>query len=393
MPIWRDMNIQTRHYLTTLMTMWARSRGQDIVVPVALPEGVVGAEVCEILISHHIQVAMAPYLPVEAQTLEFRENLASSRERTAFLLMELERIVPAITWSDCNPVVLKGAALAPGYYAQTDQRWFLDLDILVPRNQVDEVCRRLEVVGYSLFSGDRDPLYYDRHHLHRMMVGPQGSCVEVHWDLTLPASTYRMDVNGVLNRAKVMVLGREKVLTASPADQILQGVYQNIADGFLDLKRILDLVLLVDGLSEEDSLYLVKEARQSKMHLALGLSLHLMKSLCGINYPGGIPHCLIPGWATNRILRGLDVELGMIERRAGKVDGYSSLMHLLMVPGRSKKLKESSRYLWGGEAELMDRGHWHDDLPGLAGRLRLSLYYLKIFLMQAGRATWALVRG
>lgn len=383
------MNNQTRKYLTTLMVAWA----SDNQAPQPIPAGVDTGEVCRLLLAHQVQVALAPYLPESAHSLEFRENIASSRERTGFLLLELERILPAITWASCRPVVLKGAALAPGYYHSPDQRWFMDLDILVPHNMVDEVCHRLESLGYEPFSAHRDPLFYDRYHLHRMMVGPQGSCVEIHWDLTLPASLYRFDVGGVFNRARPLVLGHQKMLAASPVDQILHGVYQHIADGFVDLKRIMDLVLLVKSLENEEFLYLVKEARRTKMNFALGLELHLMKSICGFDFPGGISKELIPGWASNRILHGLDVELGLWERRSESVDGYASLLHILMVPGQMGKLKESGRFVWRGEGELMDRGHWHDQMPGLFQRLRLSLFFLKTFLSLGGRATKALVRG
>ena len=226
-----------------------------------------------------------------------------------------------------------------------------------------------------------------------MMMGPQGSCIEVHWDLTLPASLYTFDLPGVFNRAKPMPLGRETMLTAAPVDQILHSVYQHIADGFLDLKRVMDMALLLQGLSEDERLYLVKESHRTKMNLALGLALHLVKSLCGVSFPGGIPQSLTPGWATNRTLHGLDMELSLLVRKADTVDGFPALVHLLMVPGRGEKMRESTKYIWEGEAELMDRGHWHDDLPGLGKRLRFSLYLFKTLLSLGGKATKALVHG
>jgi hypothetical protein len=387
------MNMETKNYLVSLLTAWAQNADTEKPVALPVPPGVDTLVVCDTILNHHVHVALAPFIPEEVQTLELRENLASARERTAFLLLELERILPSVTWEACRPVVLKGAALAPGFYAQPDQRWFLDLDILVPRGLVDEVCHRLEGLGYHAYSANRDPLYYDRHHLHRMMVGPQGSCVEVHWDLTLPASIYQFDLPGVFNRANALVLGRETMLTAAPVDQILHGVYQHIADGFLDLKRVMDMSLLLKKLSEDEILYLVKESRRTKMNLALGLSLHLVKAFCGVSLPNGILNNLKPGWATNRILHGLNVESAMLERKAEKVDGFASLVHFLMVPSGGEKMRESSRFIWGGEAELMDRGHWHNEMPGFSQRMRLSLYLLKTLLNLGGRATKALVHG
>ncbi len=387
------MNSKTQDYFRQILTAWAADSGRGTGNPLPLPVGVDPREVCDILLSHQIHVALSGYIPAENHTLEFRECLASSRERTAFLLLELERILPKITWDTCQPVVLKGACLSQQYYAQPSQRWFLDLDILVPRGQVDEVCSRLETLGYHSFSGDRDPLYYELHHLHRIMVGPQGSCVEVHWDLTLPASLYGFDVPGVFNRAESVGLGRTIMLAASPVDQILHGVYQNIADGFLDLKRVLDLVLLAKNLSDEELLYLVKESQRTKMSIALGLSLNLMKFFCGFPVQEKFQKQLSPGWTIRRILKGLDVERGMLERWGEKVDGYSSLLHLLVIPESGEKFHEITRFVWRGEAELMDSGHWKNQLPGFGGRLRISLYFIKTLLSMSGRATAALVKG
>lgn len=387
------MNIHTKNYVVSLLRAWAKKAESEIPAPLPLPTGVDAVEVSDILLNHHVHVALAPFLPKDSHSLALRENLASASERTAFLLLELERILPSITWDACRPVVLKGAALAPGYYAEPEQRWFLDLDILVPHGLVDEVCRRLEGLGYTAYSANRDPLYYERHHLHRMMIGPQGSCIEVHWDLTLPASIYKFDLPGVFNRARPAVLGRETMLASSPVDQILHGVYQHIADGFLDLKRVMDMALLVQSLSESETLYLIKESQRTKMNLALGLSLHLVKSMCGVEVPGGIPNSLKHGWASNRTLQGLDVEMCLLDRSAENVHGYASLLHFLMVPGRGEKLRESSRFIWSGEAELMDQGHWHDELPTFAQRIRLSLFFLRSFLNLGGKATKALIHG
>ncbi|PID78864.1 hypothetical protein CSB20_13015 [bacterium DOLZORAL124_64_63] len=383
----------SQQYVKTLLAAWSRNPEGLAPSTIPLPDGVDAAEVCELLLAHHLQVLADPYLPEQAKTLDFREGLASSRERTGFLLMELERILPAVTWADCRPVVLKGGALAQGHYARPDQRWFLDLDILVPRGQVDEVCRRLETLGYRHFSGNRDPLYYARHHLHRIMLGPQGSTVEVHWDLTLPSSFYDFDVPGVFNRAREIHLGRQTMQAASPVDQVLHGVYQQIADGFVDLKRVCDLVVLLKGLTEEEKLYLVKEAGRTNMGTALWLSLHMVKQIAGLQVPWPEVEELAPGWWTTRTLRGLDVEEGLFQRRAATVDGYSSLLHLLMLHRPSERLWDSGRFVWPDEARLMDLGYQAKKMPGLGRRLRLSAFFFKTFLGLGGRATRALLRG
>lgn len=392
-PIAGHMKEELKQTIKEILGAWAQDPAGASAKPVALPSGLDSSVVCDLLLAHHLQVLAEPFLAEEDQTPAFREGLASARDRTAFLLLELERIMPVVAWADCRPVVLKGGSLSVNQYARPDQRWFLDLDILVPRGQVDAVCERLESVGYTPFDGNRDPLFYERHHLHRMMVGPQGSCVEVHWDLTLPTSIYGFDVAGVFNRAKEQQVGRVKMLAASPVDQVLHLVYQNIADGFLDLKRVCDLFLLVQGLEKEEKLYLVKESLRTRMNIGLWLSLHMVKSVFGVDslWPG--TETLAPGWATNRTLRGLDVEDGIFIRRADHLDGYASLIHFMMVPKQEDRWRETQRFVWIDEAELLDRGHRVGELPGWGPRFRLSLFLLKTYLVMSGRAVAAFVHG
>ena len=48
------------------------------------------------LVAHHVEVALGPFLPLNFQTDSFRQSTVNARDRTSFLLMELERILPAL---------------------------------------------------------------------------------------------------------------------------------------------------------------------------------------------------------------------------------------------------------------------------------------------------------
>lgn len=385
------MNKQTRQYLKSLLQAWLETTPGQPVQAVPAPPGVDPATVRELLTAHNVEVALGPYLPLNFHNDAFRQSTMASNHRTAFLLMELERVLPAITWADCRPVVLKGAALAPTIYPDPLQRWFLDLDILVPRHQVDEVCRRLEGCGYRSFLGKRDPLYYERHHFHRILNGPQGSVLEVHWGLTIPNSIYSFDVEGVFARSRPARLGSQEFRVSAPVDQVLHGVYQNIADGYIDLRRVMDMGLLMDRLTEDDWLYLMKESRRVRMGTAFMTWLHVVKSILDKEPPGGIPPVLVPGWVTRRILEGLDVTGGLLDRKASRVEGYTYLLHLLFTPNTAKRLVEIRKQLLPGEALFMDGGHGPDRLPGWGTRLHSSLYHAKLLFVSGFRALRALL--
>ncbi len=358
-----------------------------------LPSGVSPDAIRKILTDHYVEATLAPVLSDELNNDGFKKRVVHSQERTTFLLLELERLLPSITYDNCQPVVLKGAGLAQTLYAKPGHRWFVDLDILVPRQELDEVCRRLQECGYKHFSGKRDPEYYEKYHLHRMMVGPQGSCLEIHWDLTLPNSVYGFDVAGVFARAQKMKLGNITALTASYVDQIFHGVYQNIADGYVDLRRVLDFVLLMKAMKTEDWLYLIKESQKTGMAQALALSLHIVKELSGVQPPAQFEGEFRFGKANARIFHGLSVAEGCLDRKGEEIPGYTIMLHLLLTPSCPGKLRESILFVLPNEEALMNEGHWSDDLPGLQTRIYHLLYHLKTLTLIGGRTAVALAKG
>ena len=173
-----------QQYLINLTTAWAKGATS----PVTPPPGLDGAALRAALLAHNVEVPLGALLPPELRDDAFDAQVAAARLRSADLLLECERILPLVSRHAERPVLLKGAALALRDYPDPAQRWFLDLDLLVPRPAVGPVCRELEQAGYRPLAGGRDQRFYEKYHLHRILLGPAGACVEGHWDLTLPLS-------------------------------------------------------------------------------------------------------------------------------------------------------------------------------------------------------------
>jgi len=384
------MEKATRQYLKSLLQAWLNTPAEEQPKAIPPPPGLDPSAIRRLLSAHRTEVALGPFLPLDFHTESFRKSTMAAAQRTTFLLLELERVLPAITFPGCRPVVLKGAALATTLYADPLHRWFLDLDILVPKDKVAEACSRLEGIGYRLFHGLRDPRFYERHHFHHIMNGPQGSVLEVHWRLTTPDSVYGFDVEGVFTRSLQAGLGQQEFQVSAPVDQVLHGVYQNIADGYIDLRRVMDMTLLMDNLSEEDWLYLMKESRRVRMGTAFATWLHVVKSISGKEPPGGMPKDLVPGLVTRRTLQGLDVAGGLLDRKADHVDGYTYLLHLLFTPNTVHRFKEIMKRVFPGEALFMDAGHSVEQLPGFWRRIHMSLYQVRQLFYSGFRAMKAL---
>lgn len=377
---------QVQQYLIELATSWAKGSTSTVGAPPDLDAAGVRAA----LLAHNVEAALGPLLPAEFRDESFTAQMAVSRARSTDLLLECERILPLVCRHTERPVLLKGAALALRNYPDPGQRWFLDLDLLVPRPAVAGVCRELEQSGYRPLPDGRDPRFYEKYHLHRILLGPAGACVEIHWDLTLPGSVYRLSHSGVSARARPDRLGRLPLWRPSPVDQILHAVYQNIADGYLDLRRVLDLALLVPRLSPAETILLADLARRSGLGRGLALSLHVVKSITGLEpeWAGELDREFgAAGW---RMVRGLDVVGGCLERRGRSVEGYTALLHLLTTPRGGLRLREIGRLLWVGERLLLDMGHRAGALPGLRGRTRVGAHQARMLARMAAMAMRAL---
>jgi len=354
------------------------------------PGGIDPAAVRSMLEAHNVEVILGALLPDALKDEAFRRQVEVSRGRSIDLLLECERILPLIGRHAERPVLLKGAALALRSYREPGQRWFMDLDLLVPRPTVRAACQELETAGYRPLPGGRDPKFYEKYHLHRVLLGPAGACVELHWDLTVPGSVYHLSPTGVIARSKPDQLGRQPVWRPCPVDQILHATYQNIADGYLDLRRVLDLALLVPTLSPAEGVMLVDLARRAGLARSLALSLHVMKHITGVEteWMDDLDHDLGP--AAHRLIRGLDVVGGCLDRRARDVPGYTALLHLLTTPRDTLRLREICRLLWVGEQILLEMGYRAGSLPGAVVRSRVVAGQARLLARVGGLAVRAL---
>lgn len=331
------------------------------------------AAVWRLLWAHHAEAALGPLLPAAARISRTDESVTTARERTLQLLLELERVAPALEAAGCRPVVLKGAALALAYYEDPAQRWFVDLDILVPRDRVGCACDALAELGYRPLETAVPVDLYDEFHLHRILEGPGGVVVEVHWALTLPGSVYSYDTEGVRERSRELALGGGACRVASPEDQVLHAVYQHVADGFVDLRRVLDLALLAGELDEAGWRRVATLAVTGRMERALTLWLDVAGRILGRPVKDDLWIKSPVGPRTWRAATNLGVAEGLLDRRATCTRGYVAFLHLLLVPGRWRRWRELWRDLVPDDERIVGTGAVPGRWEMLPRRLRAGL--------------------
>ncbi len=337
------------------------------------------------LLDHKVFGALSPLVDEQQLTGAQRQRLGDAgddfKRRTTLLLLELERILPSLEQAGCQPVVLKGAAIASGVYPTPSARYFLDLDILVAKEMVSVACKVLEQCGYTFRQDGNDPVFYQKHHFHWIMHNAQGSCVEVHWALTMPESIFNFDLAGLRQRAELIPFGQGTMRVPSAQDQVLHTVLQCIADGFSDLRRILDAALLLRRVDDVPGL--ITQAQQQGLAIGLWILLETTQAITDVEINTNEYAVVAPGTRRGRCLAAMRIPESCLERLALEQPSLVHLMHCLCVPTLRQLNRELLRYVFPGEGRLLEMGYRVEKMPGWWRRMTISLGRLRALVYQA----------
>nr|MDQ2695595.1 nucleotidyltransferase family protein [Pseudomonadota bacterium] len=219
-------------------------------------------------------------------------------QRNVHLRQQLEETVRQLNAAGIAPVLLKGAmALLTGAFDPA-ARMMLDLDILVPRRDLQAALDALHALGYR---ADGQPqIDYARHHhcppLFR--AGDYGS-LEVHQDLLLPTAAPILPTAAAWAQAEDLAVAGIRARVLSPTHQALYNVlHAQIADlhhaaGTIDLRSLHNLALIQAAWGEAIDWQAIRAAmdRHGKGGV-LRAYLYLAWRLLGMAPPDG----LRPDW-------------------------------------------------------------------------------------------------
>ena len=147
-------------------------------------------------LSYRIEDAGVPAtLPLRVRT-QFAAARAVAENGRRVLEWEVNRLHRAPTGSGYQMLLLKGAAYAVAALPLARGRSSADVDIMVPRDQLDSVEKQLLSHGWELVElAPYDARYYRRwsHELPPMRHRDRGSVLDVHHTILPPSSRLRPD--------------------------------------------------------------------------------------------------------------------------------------------------------------------------------------------------------
>lgn len=215
-------------------------------------------------------------IPETAQrVLDRARRSAGAGRREA--LWEVEMARRALASLDVPVVLLKGSAFAAAGLDAGQGRQIGDLDILVPRADLDAVETALLAAGWDWLKPDPYDDHYYRtwmHELPPLAHVERGRLIDVHHTILPPTARITPDADALIANAVRLDNG---LYILSPEDMIIHGVVHLLADGDLagGLRNLWDIDRLVREYAEVDGFW-QRLVERSRLH---GTTRHLSRAL------------------------------------------------------------------------------------------------------------------
>jgi Uncharacterised nucleotidyltransferase len=163
--------------------------------------------------------AMGLVPAVVAQTL--RSSYYANAARNALLYNDLKKLLLTFEQEKIDVIVLKGAALAETVYPHRALRPMSDIDLLVRTQQLSKVGSKLLDMGYLFEGHEKTKEFYLEHRYHWVFTKRSDVNIEIHWHIKRPTSPFRIDIDGLWERARQTVIAGVDALVVSPEDLLL----------------------------------------------------------------------------------------------------------------------------------------------------------------------------
>ncbi|HEX8644619.1 MAG TPA: nucleotidyltransferase family protein [Allosphingosinicella sp.] len=183
-------------------------------------------------------------------------------------LWEAEMARRALAPAGIPVILLKGTAFAAAGHAAAAGRSIGDLDILVPKESLDEVQQALLEAGWEWVKEDvYDDVYYRRwmHELPPLIHRTRDRMIDVHHTILPPTARPTPDAAALVADSVPLENG---LRTLGPDDMIVHAAAHLFADGDLagGLRNLWDIDCLVREFAAQDEGFWARLAERSRLH-------------------------------------------------------------------------------------------------------------------------------
>lgn len=208
-----------------------------------------------------------------------------------FLVQELGRLVSLFEHQGIPALALKGPALAQMAYGDINLRSYIDLDVLIRKENFNAVQRMLVDDGYTPqkkvhgLQGVRKKLYIWQAAQYPFRRGDNIFQLDLHTRIMPPLYSYRIQFNTLLERSQFVSLGDKKVYSFEPEDMLQILCYHGAKNRWGSLKYMCDVAELVQSSNALDWDRIIKRASYTRSQRVLFLGLSMAHLVLGAELP------------------------------------------------------------------------------------------------------------
>jgi hypothetical protein len=167
---------------------------------------------------------------------------AKVRADNLLLLARAEQAIDTLVAAGIVPVALKGLDVLHRFHRSFDERTLDDVDLLVPRDRLEDAFAALERAGWTMpDEPERTHWMRSSFEMPLTAAGPVPVALEIHWSLG-QEKRYRVDAGGLLARAKPLDACGRSILRLDENDAVAHLLVHHVQHYFdRRLKWALDL--------------------------------------------------------------------------------------------------------------------------------------------------------
>jgi hypothetical protein len=251
---------------------------------------------------------------------------------------EVREIRRALAGLGLPLILLKGAAYSMAGLAPARGRLFSDIDILVPKERLDEVEAALMMQGWAANHHDAyDQRYYREwmHELPPMQHVKRESLIDVHHAILPETASARPDP-GLLRAAAVPVADADNLHVFAPVDMVLHSAVHLFCDGEFDkgLRDLIDIHRLLQQFGADPAFWSRLPVRAVELGIARPLfyALRYAGALLNSPIPPEVVGAMRPA-GPNPLLRALMDQLfrrALLPRHASCADRLTGVATFLL---------------------------------------------------------------
>jgi Uncharacterised nucleotidyltransferase len=286
---------------------------------------------------------VSPSLVPAAVGQRLRLAFEQTQRRNLYFGLHLGAILKRFAAHDIPAIPYKGPTLAVMAYGRPGFREFLDLDILVKKEDVLRAKDVLTAEGYravNRLTAAQERALVESQHAY-VLSRPDGIVVELHWEVSPRHVSLSPEPGRFWERLEPVTLHGTTVYTL-PADVLLPSLCEHGNKHIWErLAWICDIAELVQARPELDWPGIIAKARRAGSERMLGLGLRLASDLLGAPMPEAARHAAESDPA---ILPLVDEVRTRLFQNRGRLPGLleQARFHLRVQERWSQRL----RYCW-----------------------------------------------